>query len=173
MPKYYQIDEAAARRAKQANSFHDYIEGSATFSYQRMVDRAVEIADRQKARVNEEYHEKIDRILDTYARKLADNLNRSYEIDARVPSVLVAGASNFPVRAKEKQNVARDRNIQEYNEIQTFLDKIKSVGMGGIMSDDKDALKKLTEKLEKILLKYLWITHIKMFLKKQKRKMIK
>lgn len=114
-----------------------------------MVDRAVEIADRQKARVSEEYHEKIDSMLDTYARKLADNLNRSYKIDASVPSVLVAGASNFPVRAKEKQNVARDRNIREYNEIQTFLDKIKSVGMGGIMSDDKDALKKLTEKLEK------------------------
>lgn len=150
MPKYYPINEEAARRAKQANSFSDYVEGDATWRYQRMVDRAVEIAERQKARVSEEYHEKIDGMLDRYARKLADNLNRSYEIDARVPSVMIAGPANFPVRAKEKQNAARDRNMVEYNEIQGILDRITSVGMGGIMSDDKDAIKKLTAKLEEM-----------------------
>lgn len=148
MPKYYPINEDAARRAKQANSFSDYVEGSATYSYQRMVDCAAEIADRQKARVSEEYHEKIDSLLDSYARKLADNLNRGNEIDARVPSVMIAGPANFPVRKKEKQNAARDRNEEEYLEIQKILDRISSVGMGGIMSDDKDALKKLTAKLE-------------------------
>lgn len=148
MTKYYKIDENAARRAKQANSFSDYVEGSATYSYRRMVDRAAEIAERQKARVGAEYHEKIDQMLDRYARKLADNLNQSYEIDARVPSVMIAGPANFPVRAKEKQNAARDRNMQEYNEIQTILDRITSVGMGGIMSDDKEAIQKLTAKLE-------------------------
>ena len=100
MPKYYPINEDAARRAKQANSFSDYVEGSATYSYQRMVDRATEIADRQKARVSEEYHEKIDGLLDSYARKLADNLNRGNEIDARVPSVMIAGPANFPVRKR-------------------------------------------------------------------------
>lgn len=148
MPKYYPINEDAARRAKQANSFSDYAEGSATYSYKRMVDRAAEIADRQKARVSEEYHEKIDGLLDRYARKLADNLNRRNEIDARVPSVMIAGPANFPVRKKEKQNAARDRNEEEYLEIQKLLDRISSVGMGGIMSDDKDALKKLTAKLD-------------------------
>lgn len=148
MPKYYHINEDAARRAKQANSFSDYAEGSATYSYQRMVDRAAEIAERQKARVSEEYHEKIDGLLDSYARKLADNLNRRNAIDARVPSVMIAGPANFPVRKKEKQNAARDRNEEEYLEIQKILDRISSVGMGGIMSDDKDALKKLTAKLE-------------------------
>lgn len=150
MPKYYPINEEAARRAKQANSFSDYVEGDATWRYQHMVDRAVEIAERQKARVGAEYHEKIDGMLDRYARKLADNLNRSYEIDARVPSVMIAGPANFPVRAKEKQNAARDRNMVEYNEIQGILDRITSVGMGGIMSDDKDAIKKLTAKLEEM-----------------------
>lgn len=148
MTKYYPINEDAARRAKEANSFSDYVEGSATHSYQSMVDRAAEIADRQKARVGEEYRAKIDGLLDSYARKLADNLNRRNVIDARVPSVMIAGGSNFPVRAKEKQNAARDRNYEEYNEIQKILDRIKSVGMGGIMSDDKDALSKLTAKLE-------------------------
>lgn len=50
------------------------------------------------------YHEKIDSLLDTYARKLAANMNKGYEIDARVPSILIAGGSNFPTRKKEKQN---------------------------------------------------------------------
>ena len=34
-------------------------------------------------------------------------------VDARVPSILIAGGSNFPTRKKEKQNAARDSNYQE------------------------------------------------------------
>ena len=33
MPKYYPINEEAARRAKNANSFSDYVPGSATAAY--------------------------------------------------------------------------------------------------------------------------------------------
>ena len=47
------------------------------------------------------YHEKIDHLLDTYARKLAENMNQGFAIDARVPSVLIAGPSNFPVGKKQ------------------------------------------------------------------------
>ena len=146
--KYYTIREDAARRAKNANSYFDYVEGSATAEYRRLVDNAAAIAESQKERVGTEYHEKIDRLLDAYARKLADNLNRRYEIDARVPSILITGGSNFPVRAKEKQNAARDTNEREYMEIQGILDKIKSTGLGGVMSDDPDAMLKLQLKLE-------------------------
>lgn len=60
---------------------------------------------------------------------------------------MIAGGSNFPVRAKEKQNAARDRNWAEYYEIQGFLDKIERIGHGGIMSDDPNAIAKLEEKL--------------------------
>ena len=70
---YYPINEAAARRAKEMNSFYDYKEGSATEEYRGMVDKAAALAERQKARVDPMYHEKIDRLLDTYARKLAEN----------------------------------------------------------------------------------------------------
>ena len=48
---YYTINEGAARRAKEANSFYDYKPGSATAEYRSMVDKAVEIAQRQKKRV--------------------------------------------------------------------------------------------------------------------------
>lgn len=112
--RYYPINEGAARRAKEAISFSDYRPGSATAEYRHYVDQAVEIAERQKKRVEPEYHEKIDQLLDTYARKLAENMNKGYEITARVPSVLIAGPANFPVRAKEKQNAASDRNMEEF-----------------------------------------------------------
>ena len=52
MPKYYAINEEAARRAKDMNSFSDYSPGSATASYRRMVDKAAAIAEQQKARVD-------------------------------------------------------------------------------------------------------------------------
>lgn len=144
---YYFINEEAARRAKNANSWSDYRDGSATAEYRSMVDEAAEIAEKAKSKVDSEYHGKIDYYLDLYAKKLADNFNKRNEIDARVPSVMIAGGSNFPVRAKEKQNAARDRNWAEYNEIQGLLDKIKSIGHGGIMSDDPNAVDKLIAKL--------------------------
>lgn len=144
---YYTINEAAARRAKEMNSYSDYRQGSATAEYRQYVDEAVQLTERQKARVDPMYHEKIDSLLDTYARKLAANMNKGYEIDARVPSILIAGGSNFPVRKKEKQNAARDTNYREWQEIQGLLDKIRSTGMGGISADDPNAIEKLKKKL--------------------------
>jgi len=147
---YYTINEGAARRANDANSFYNYKPGSATAEYRQMVDRAVEIGEHQKKRVDPMYHEKIDSLVDTYARKLAENMNSSFSIEARVPSILIAGGSNFPVRKKEKQNAARDRNMEDWNEIQGLLDKIRSTGMGGISADDPQAIQKLEAKLEKL-----------------------
>ena len=148
MPKYYEISEVAAKRAKDMNSFSDYKPGSATSAYRQMVDKAYAIAERQKARVDPMYHDKIDALVDRYAKKLAANLNESHVIDGRVPPILIAGGGNFPVRKKEKQNAARDRNMGEYMEIEKLLDKIKSVGTGGISADDDLAVEKLTKKLE-------------------------
>lgn len=144
---YYSINEGAARRAKEMNSFSDYKPGSATAEYRHYVDEAFALAQEQKKRVDPMYHEKIDSLLDTYARKLAANMNHGYEIDARVPSILIAGGSNFPVRKKEKQNAARDSNMQEWQYIQGLLDKIRSTGMGGIRQDDPQAIPKLQKKL--------------------------
>ncbi len=147
---YYKINEDAARRAKEMNSFSDYKAGSATAGYRQMVDKAAGIAAAQKRRVDPMYHEKIDRLLDSYARKLAENMNNGFVIDARVPSVLIAGPANFPTRKKEKQNAARDRNMEEWKKIQGLLDRIKSTGTGGISADDPDAVGKLKEKLENL-----------------------
>lgn len=148
--KYYPINEAAAKRAKEMNSFSDYTPGSATREYKSLVNQAAEIAENQKKRVDPSFHNKIDALLDTYSKKLAANMNNGFAIDARVPSVLIAGGSNFPTRKKEKQNAARDKNYGEWKDIQGLLEKIRSTGMGGISADDPDAVKKLTAKLEKL-----------------------
>ena len=67
---YYPINEGAARRAKEMNSFSDYKERSATAEYRAMVDKAHDHSRTAKSRVDPMYHEKIDHLLDTYARKL-------------------------------------------------------------------------------------------------------
>ena len=145
---YYIINEELARRAKEMNSFYDYKEGSATAEYRRSVDAAARIAEEQKRKVDPIHHERIDRLLDTYARRLAENTNRQNAIAARVPSILIAGGSNFPVRKKEKQNQASDAAMKEWQEIQGLLDKIRGTGKGGISADDPEAVQKLKAKLE-------------------------
>lgn len=144
------INEESARQAKEMNSYSNYKPGSATDEYNQLVANAQAIADRQKKRVDPMYHEKIDGLLAAYIRKTAENMNESFSIESRCPSVMIAGPANFPVRKKEKQNAARDRNYQEWQGIQGLLDKIRGVGTGGISSDDPDAREKLAEKIAKL-----------------------
>ena len=49
MPKYYEISEAAAKRAKDMNSYSDYAPGSATAGYRAMVDEAYALAEAESA----------------------------------------------------------------------------------------------------------------------------
>ena len=150
-PKGGTLEQCGAfllRQGYKVKVFDDYKSGSATAQYRAMVDAAYELGERQKGRIDPMHHEKIDRLLDRYARKLAENLNQRYAIEARVPSILIAGGSNFPVGKKHKQNAARDRNMGEYMEIAALLDKIRSTGMGGISADDALAVEKLEAKLE-------------------------
>ena len=100
MPKYYEISEAAAKRAKDMNSYSDYAPGSATAGYRTMVDEAYALAEKQKAQVDPMYHDKIDALVDRYARRLAENLNERNAIDARVPSILITGGGNSPWRKR-------------------------------------------------------------------------
>jgi len=143
----YKINEEAARRAKEANSFSDYKQGSATAEYQSMIAEARELGEWQKQRIDPIHHEKVDYLVDLYARKLANNFNERNVIDARVPSIMISGGSNFPTRKKEMQNAARDKNMGEYVEIKEILNKIRGTGMGGISADDNLAVEKLEAKL--------------------------
>jgi hypothetical protein len=144
---YYSIDEELARRAKESYSFSAYEAGSATASYRAQVDAMVEFAARCKQGTQAIHHAKIDRYVDLYARKLAANINRGHAIDARCPSVMIAGPANFPTRKKEQQNAARSKNFAELKEIEAIKAKIGAIGTGGISADDPQALDKLRQKL--------------------------
>lgn len=145
--KYYFIDEDVAKRAKEANSHRSYREGSATESYRESVDRAIRIGEEQKKEVDSCFHEKIDRLVDLYARKLAENLNEGNRIAARVPSMLIAGGAGIQAGKKEKQAEASRKNNLQWQEIQGILDRIRSTGKGGISADRENAIEVLEEKL--------------------------
>lgn len=146
---YYTINEAAAKTAHDMMSFEDYQEGSKTAEYRRYVDRAYDLADK----IAEERPDEAGRayrLAERYSRKMAENLNASSRIGCMCPSVMISGAGNFPVRKKEKQNAAADKNYQQFAEIQGILQKIKNIlyGKEVIKSDDERAIEKLEEKLE-------------------------
>ena len=144
---YYKIDEELARSALAAYSFREYLPGSATAEYRQQVDRAAALAAKCKEDKDDADKAKIDRLLDMYARRLAENINSRNRNTASCPSVLITGASNFPTRKKEKQNAREDVLMCEYKEICGILDRIRSVGAGGIKSGDPAAVEKLKAQL--------------------------
>ena len=147
MATYYAIDENAARLAREMNSFRPYEPNRLTNEYRGMVDKAAEIAEREKAK-KPDYAAEIDVLLDRYARKMADWYNENSRIEAMCPSVMVSGGSNFPVAKKQKQNERRDAHYKKFDELQEILRQMERVGTGGIQSGDANAIEKLERKLK-------------------------
>ena len=145
--RYYEISEATARRANDANSMRDYKPGSATAEYRAAVDKAAALVASKKTAVSPYYHDKLDSLLDRYARRLAEYYNAYYRNEASCPSILISGGSNFPVNKKNKQNARRDSLWQEYQQIEGILDKIKGIGTGAVDLADPHAREILTDQL--------------------------
>lgn len=145
--KYYEINETAARQARECWSFRDYQYGSKTEEYRKQVDKCYSLIDE----LPDNLKEKGEAIADRYAKRLAEWYNKQFRIEMMCPSVMISGGSNFPVRKKKKQNAARDRHYQLYQEIQQMPEKIKALANGTniIKSGDADALEQLRNKLAK------------------------
>lgn len=145
---YYPINEELAKTAHNMMSFRDYQTGSLTTEYRRYVDRAYDIADKAADGRPEEAG-RIYGLAARYSKKMADNLNQKSRIGTMCPSVMISGAGNFPVKKKERQNAASDRNYKEFQEIQKIIDKICSIANGKdiIKSGDENAVEKLEKKL--------------------------
>ena len=143
---YGQISEATAKAAKQAYSFFDYIEGSATASYRAEVDKCYEIACRAaEKRPREEA--RIQRLFERFVYRLADNINAENSNTASCPSVMIAGGSNFPVQKKMKQNKRSETLYSEYQYIMEIPEKIRAIGNNtAIYSDEDDAIEQLEDK---------------------------
>ena len=147
--KYYKINENLARRAHEMMSMSNYPENRDTNEYRASVDAAAALVEKQKATVSAFYHDKLDHLLDSYARRLATWTNDYNRNRASCPSVLICGPANFPTRKKERQN-ARERTLwSEYDSIKGILDKIQSIGTGPVDLNDPHAREILTEQLLK------------------------
>lgn len=148
---YYSINESAAKTAHNMMSFNDYKEGSKTAEYKGYVDKAYELADKI-AEAKPGQAERIYSMVARYSKKMAEYINKDIHIGCMCPSVMISGAGNFPVRKKEKQNRAWEKNYQFFNEVQSILKKMENIlhGKEQIKSSDEDAIEKLKEKLESL-----------------------
>ncbi len=148
---YYSINEAAAKTANDMMSFRDYKDGSKTAEYKEYVDRAYELADEIVA-ARPDQADRVYSMAARYSKRMAEYMNRDIHIGCMCPSVMISGAGNFPVRKKERQVQAWDKNYQFFKEIQGILSKMENIlyGKEQIKSSDKAAIEKLEEKLERL-----------------------
>lgn len=148
---YFSINESAAKTAHSMMSFSDYEEGSKTAGYKAQVDKAYELGEKViQARPSEE--ERVAKLCERYSRRLAQNINKDIQIGMMCPSVMISGAGNFPVKKKEKQVAAWDKNHEDYKQVEGILRKIEGIfyGKDVIKSSDENAIEKLQEKVDEL-----------------------
>lgn len=147
VPPYGSIDEESARSAHYCVHMSDYKPGSATASYRNSVNKAAHLVEQQKARVSAFYHDKLDALLNSYARRLALWTNDYNRNQASYPSQFIAGAGNYNMKKHNRQMAREDSLWEEYRQIEAILDKIRSVGTGPVDLADPHAREMLTERL--------------------------
>lgn len=148
--KYYPIDEENARNAHYMVHMGDYKPGSATAGYRAAVDEAAALVERCKTATSPYYHDKLDALLDRYARRLAEWHNAYNRNQASYPSQFISGAGGFNMRKHNKQMDREGKLWQEYKEIEAILGKIKAVGSGPVDLADPHAREILTDQLQQL-----------------------
>lgn len=131
---YHEINEDLAKQAKAMWSFTDYVDGSATAEYKALVDKAYELVEECPEHVKE----KAKYYAELFARKLAENINKQHSIDIQCPSVMISGASNFPVRKKEKQVASLGKNFKDREYIMEYLTKIENLTKATYTEPEKE-----------------------------------
>lgn len=165
---YYAINEELAASAKRMWSFSDYIPNTTTAHYQGEVDKV--FANGEKAIAKGADAERVEYYCDRFARQYAEWLNKQHHIEMMCPSVMISGASNFPVRKKEKQNAARERHEELRQKIYSVYDKLHAIinGTEIIKSNDEFAVEKLQDKLEKLIMQQAFMKELNKYYRKHK-----
>lgn len=166
--KYYEINERLAKSAKMMWSFSDYIENSTTNEYRKEVDKVFALGEKAIAKGVDA--DRVQYYCDRFARQLAEWHNTANSIEMMCPSVMIAGASNFPVRKKEKQNARRESHNELHKKIYGVFDKLHSMinGTEIIKSNDEFAIEKLQDKLEKLLVTQTYMKELNKYYRKNK-----
>lgn len=148
--QYVTINEESVRIAHSLMSMSDYQEGSKTASYRAQVNEAYDLAEKVIEKRGERFEKRAQILADRYARNLGKYYNEDARIGCMCPSVLISGASNFPVRKKERQVAAWDKNQEYYKYCDKILSQLKRLMTCSevIKCDDENAIEALKEKIE-------------------------
>lgn len=168
--EYVKINEAGARTAKGMMSFSEYQEGSRTREYQEDVNEVYDLAEEVVARRGEDYHKRAWKLATRYARNMGKYINEDIRIGCMCPSVMISGAGNFPVKKKEKQVQAWDKNHQFYNYCQEIRGKLHNLlyCKEVIRSDDENAIEALEEKIEGLKESHEYMKEVNKYYRKNK-----
>lgn len=150
--EYVTINEESAKLAKSMMSFDEYELGSRTREYQEDVNEVYDLAEEVITRRGDAYQERAWRLATRYAKNMGKYFNEESRISCMCPSVMICGAGNFPVKKKEKQVKAWDKNHEFYNYCQSIRGKLNNLlySKGVIKSDDENAIEALEEKIESL-----------------------
>ena len=148
--EYVTINESAAKTAKEMMSFDEYETGTITRVYQKEANAVYNLAEEVIEKRGEAYRERAEKLAKRYARNLGKYYNEEARIGCMCPSVMICGPANFPVKKKEKQNAAHDKNHEFYNYCQSIKGKLHNLlyCKEVIKSDDENAVEALEEKIE-------------------------
>ena len=152
--RYYEINEDTARNAHYCVHMSDYQPGSATNGYRAAVDEAAALVEARKSKVSPYYHDKLDALLDRYARRLAQWTNDYNRNQASYPSQFISGAGNYNMKKHEKQMSREDTLWKALN---AYYRKHKSfVGFPGLTAE---AAAKLTADFADTCQRCPWVKH--------------
>lgn len=145
------INEDLARRNKENYSFSDYKEGSATNEYNGMVKEATKKIKKAKKQVSGESKTRLDALLERYKTNMANWINKHNANGANHVSVAIAGPANYNMNKHRKWEQREGKLWEEYNKISDIDSQINKIINGDsiIKSDDKEAIQKLKDKLQK------------------------
>jgi hypothetical protein len=146
------INEQLAKRAKENMSFSDYKEGSATESYNKVVEEMTLKINQAKEEVKDdsEKQSQLDYLLNKFKKDYANWINKKNANGASHVSWMISGRGNYNMNKHNKYVAREDKLWQEYNNIMDIDSKINKIINGNkiIRTDDKNALEKLRAKLE-------------------------
>ena len=146
------IDELLAQRAKENRSFDDYKAGSATTEFNSMIENAKPyLSNRLDECETEQQKEGFKDIFAKYEKSLAYALNEENRIGAMLPSIMITGAGNYPMKKHERQMAAFESNQDNFKKAEYYLERLKyNFSNNAIQSDDPEVLTALKNKLAKL-----------------------
>lgn len=146
------INELLAQRAKENCSFDDYKQGSATEEFDSMIETARQyLQTRLNECETEQQKDGYKEIFAKYEKSLAYAINEDNRIGAMLPSMMITGAGNYPMKKHERQMKAYKSNQDNFKKAEYYLDRLKyNFSNNAIQSDDPEVLTALKNKLEKL-----------------------